>query len=43
MMRRRKWLWTSALALAIAHVVAMPHTLTALAELGGGGGRACLP
>lgn len=37
-MRRQKVLLMSVLVLTIANVVAMPHTLVALAELGGGGG-----
>ncbi len=36
-MRRQKVLLMSVLVLTIANVVAMPHTLVALAELGGGG------
>jgi hypothetical protein len=38
-MRRQKVLLMSVLVLTIANVVAMPHTLVALAELGGGGGQ----
>jgi len=38
-MRRQKVLLMSVLVLTIANVVAMPHTLVALAELGGGGGN----
>ncbi|GIV11412.1 MAG: hypothetical protein KatS3mg020_0903 [Fimbriimonadales bacterium] len=37
MHRRQKFLGLTALMLAIANLVAMPHTLAALNELRGGG------
>ncbi|MFN7019398.1 MAG: hypothetical protein ACK4RG_09060 [Fimbriimonadales bacterium] len=44
MMRRRQTiLGMMALSLAIANLVAMPHTLAALSEFSGGGGQVCLP
>ncbi|GIV08027.1 MAG: hypothetical protein KatS3mg019_0118 [Fimbriimonadales bacterium] len=42
MQRRQKFLGLTALALAIANLMAMPHTLAALNELRGGGGIKCL-
>jgi len=42
MHRRQKFLGLTALMLAMANLVAMPHTLAALNELHGGGGRMSL-